>query len=147
MDQDNPGPITSDKRIGEIDVLRGVALFGVLAMNLVYFAGDGQIATKAQLDALPTAAFDLVIASDVLHRADKALPGQLAAALASGGLLIAVVVLPLFAPPVIFAAGALSNAAAGLEPWSALLLLAAYALAAVALTPFAMAAAVRNALG
>lgn len=63
-----------------------------------------------------------------------------------GGVLVAVVVLPLFAPPVIFAAGALSNAAAGLEPWSALLLLAAYALAAAALTPFAMAAAIRNAL-
>lgn len=63
-----------------------------------------------------------------------------------GGVLIAVVVLPLFAPPVIFAAGALSAAATTLPPWNALLFLAAYALAAVALTPFAMAAAIRNAL-
>lgn len=63
-----------------------------------------------------------------------------------GGVLIAVVVLPLFAPPIIFAAGALTNAAAGLSPTGALLLLAAYALAAAALSPFAMAAAVRNAL-
>lgn len=63
-----------------------------------------------------------------------------------GGVLIAVIVLPLYAPPVIFAAGALSAAADGL-PWGgAMLWLAAYALAAVALAPFAAAAAVRNAL-
>jgi len=64
-----------------------------------------------------------------------------------GGVLIAVIVLPLYAPPVIFAAGALSAAASGL-PWGgAMLLLAAYTLAAVALAPFAAAAAVRNAVG
>ncbi len=63
-----------------------------------------------------------------------------------GGVLIAAVVLPLYAPPVIFAAGALTAAGAGESPGPALLLLAAYALAAVALAPFAAAAAVRNAL-
>jgi heme exporter protein B len=63
-----------------------------------------------------------------------------------GGVLIAVIVLPLFAPPVIFGAGAIAAAATG-APWtSALALLAAYSLAAVALGPFAMAAACRNAL-
>ena len=63
-----------------------------------------------------------------------------------GALLTAVIVLPLFAPPVIFGAGALQAAASGL-PWtSGLLLLAGYALAAVALGPVAMAAACRNAL-
>ncbi len=56
-------------------------------------------------------------------------------------------VLPLFVPPVVFGAGALSAYAQGL-PWTAgAAYLAAYSLAAVALTPFAMAAAVRNALG
>lgn len=64
-----------------------------------------------------------------------------------GGVLIAVVVLPLYAPPVIFAAGALTAASTGESPGPALLLLAAYALASVALAPFAAAAAVRNALG
>jgi len=63
-----------------------------------------------------------------------------------GGLLTAVIVLPLFAPPVIFGGGALDAYAAGL-PWRAgLSLLAAYAAAAVALSPLAMAAACRNAL-
>jgi heme exporter protein B len=63
-----------------------------------------------------------------------------------GGLLIAVVVLPLFGPPVIFGAGALQAAAEGLPARGGLLLLAAYALFAVAISPFAMAAAMRNAI-
>jgi heme exporter protein B len=72
--------------------------------------------------------------------------GGMGAALAlgsrRGGLLIAVIVLPLFAPPVIFGGGALAS-----PDWrSGLLLLCAYAAAAVALSPLVMAAACRNAL-
>jgi heme exporter protein B len=70
-----------------------------------------------------------------------------ALALASrrGGVLIAVVVLPLLTPPVIFGGAAIANFADGL-PWvTAVSLLAGYALACVALTPFAMAGACRNA--
>ncbi len=63
-----------------------------------------------------------------------------------GGVLIAVIVLPLFAPPVIFGGGALSQATAGAGGASGLLLLCAWAAAAVALSPLAMAAACRNAL-
>ena len=63
-----------------------------------------------------------------------------------GGLLIAVIVLPLFVPPVIFGAGALEAFAGGLDWRTGLMLLAAYSLAAVGLGPFAMAAACRNAL-
>jgi len=60
--------------------------------------------------------------------------------------LVAVIVLPLFTPPVIFGGGALAAFASGL-PWtSGFILLAAYAAAAVALGPLAMAAACRNAL-
>ena len=58
-----------------------------------------------------------------------------------GGVLIAVIVLPLFAPPVIFGGGALSQATAGAGGASGLLLLCAWAAAAVALSPLAMAAA------
>nr|WP_210329477.1 type I polyketide synthase [Methylorubrum zatmanii] len=50
----------------------------------------GSVTVAEAADSLPAGAFDLVLASDVLHRADKALPGQLASALASGGLLVAV---------------------------------------------------------
>lgn len=76
--------------------------------------------------------------------------GGLGAALAlgsrRGGLLIAVIVLPLFAPPVIFGGGALSQAASGTGGTSGLLLLCAWAAVAVALSPLAMAAGCRNAL-
>jgi heme exporter protein B len=63
-----------------------------------------------------------------------------------GGVLIAVIVLPLFAPPVVFGAGAIDAFGAGLDWRTGLMLLTAYSLAAVALGPFAMAAACRNAL-
>ena len=70
----------------------------------------------------------------------------LALASRGGGVLIAVVVLPLLTPPVIFGGAAIENFSAGL-PWVApLSLLAAYALGCVDLTPFAMAGACRNAL-
>lgn len=63
-----------------------------------------------------------------------------------GGLLTAVIVLPLFVPPVIFGGGALDAITNGL-PWtSGFAFLGAYAAAAVATGPFAMAAACRNAL-
>ena len=79
-----------------------------------------------------------------------AFTGGLGAALAlgsrRGGLLIAVIVLPLFAPPVIFGGGAIEALASGLGWIPGLLLLSAYSLAATALSPFAMAAACRNAL-
>jgi heme exporter protein B len=61
-----------------------------------------------------------------------------------GGVLLALIVLPLLTPPVIFG-GAVLSAPAGAAA-GGLALLAAYALAAVALTPSAMAAACRNAL-
>jgi heme exporter protein B len=63
-----------------------------------------------------------------------------------GGVLVAVIVLPLFAPLVIFGAGAIEAFADGLNWTPGFLLLGAYCLAAVALGPFAMAAACRNAL-
>ena len=63
-----------------------------------------------------------------------------------GGLLTAVIVLPLFVPPVIFGGGVLDAFAAG-RPWlGGMALLAGYAVAALALGPLAMAAACRNAL-
>ena len=80
-----------------------------------------------------------------------AFTGALGAALAlgarRGGLLIAVVVLPLFIPPVVFGAGALERATSGQPVGPALALLTAYVLFAAVVTPFAGAAAIRNAQG
>ena len=101
------------------------------------------------LGASPSLA-PLVFACAVAGGLAFAFVGGIGAALSlgarRGGLLTAVIVLPLFTPPVIFGGGALSAFASGL-PWQAgFALLAAYAAAAVALGPLAMAAACRNAL-
>jgi heme exporter protein B len=64
----------------------------------------------------------------------------------AGGVLIAVIVLPLFTPLAIFGGGAIAGLAMGLDWASGLLFLSAYSLFFVALGPFAMAAACRNAL-
>lgn len=88
----------------------------------------------------------LLVAVALIGSLAFAFVGGMGAALAlgsrRGGVLIAVIVLPLFAPPVIFGGGALT----GLDAAPGLLLLGAYAAAAVALSPLAMAAACRNAL-
>ena len=64
----------------------------------------------------------------------------------AGGVLIAVIVLPLFTPLAIFGGGAIAGLAMGLDWRSGLLLLSAYSLFFVAIGPFAMAWACRNAL-
>ena len=75
------------------------------------------------------------------------LPVALALGSKRGGLLIAVVVLPLYIPPVVFGSGALARAVDGADPWPAVALLGAYVLFAAVITPFAGAAAIRNAQG
>jgi uncharacterized protein len=50
--------VQPDERVAELDVLRGVALYGVFLVNMMGFAGPGLMATEGQLLALPTAGFD-----------------------------------------------------------------------------------------
>lgn len=101
----------------------------------------GQAPSLAPLTAL----------SALIGGAGFSLTGTLGAALAlgarRGGLLIAVVVLPLFIPPVVFGAGALQRAATGQSPAPALAFLSAYVLFAGVVAAFGGAAAVRNAQG
>jgi len=54
------GPVSIAERVHELDVLRGVALYGVFLMNMLGFAGDGLMATEQQLLLLPTAPADAV---------------------------------------------------------------------------------------
>jgi len=100
---------------------------------------------------LPPSLAPLTFLAALIGGLGFALTGALGAAMAlgskRGGLLIAVVVLPLFIPPVVFGAGALERAANGLSPAPALAFLVAYVLFAGVITPFAGAAAIRNAQG
>jgi heme exporter protein B len=92
----------------------------------------------------------LTFASAVLGGLGFAFVGGIGAALSlgtrRGGVLIAVIVLPLFVPLVILGAGAVEAMAGGLNWTPGFLLLGAYSLAFMGLGPFAMAAACRNAL-
>jgi heme exporter protein B len=125
------------------------------AKCLAHWAAAGApLAIAAPLAAIalgaPVSLAPLVFITAAIGGVAFAFVGGTGAALAlgsrRGGLIIAVIVLPLLTPPVILGGGALSAYAAGL-PWQAgLLLLSAYTLGAVALCPFAMAAACRNAL-
>ncbi|TDF39642.1 DUF418 domain-containing protein [Alteromonadaceae bacterium M269] len=51
-------PLTSSQRISELDVLRGIALFGVLLGNFSEYIMSGFIATSEQLAALTSAGHD-----------------------------------------------------------------------------------------
>ncbi len=63
-----------------------------------------------------------------------------------GGALLALLVLPLYVPILIFATSAVGAAGEGLSPRPHLLLLASFLVAGLVLVPFAAAAALRNAL-
>ncbi len=96
-------------------------------------------------DALWVMACSLAIGTPVLS-----LLGAIGAALTLGvrgaGALTALLILPLFVPVLIFGAGAVSAAAEGMQFGGHLSLLGAMLLAAIALAPWAIAAAVRIAL-
>jgi uncharacterized protein len=66
-------PVGLRERVELMDVLRGVALFGVFLMNMAPFAGAPIMATELQLLSLPSAAYDFALL-DVLRWlvADKA---------------------------------------------------------------------------
>jgi heme exporter protein B len=76
-----------------------------------------------------------------------AIGASLTLSLKRGGLILPLIILPLLAPAVIFGAGAVSLALDGLGSGNALGLLAAFAFAAMLLSPFAAAASVRLNLG
>lgn len=61
-----PAPVGAAERVEVMDVLRGVALFGVFLVNFTGFASAPIMATEQQLLSLPNAPFDLAL-FDVLH--------------------------------------------------------------------------------
>jgi heme exporter protein B len=86
----------------------------------------------------------------ILGSLSFALIGGIGASLAlgsrKGGVLMALLVLPFYMPPVIFGAGLMQAVQMHTSPVQALAFLGAYALFAMALSPVAMGAALRSAL-
>ncbi len=99
---------------------------------------------------LDPAAFPTLVLSLLAGTPALSLIGSVAAALTLGarrqGVLLSVLVLPLYVPPLVFGAGAVEASAAGAGPRADLLILGALTLTALALCPWASAAALRLAL-
>jgi uncharacterized protein len=53
--------VSNAERVATMDVLRGVALFGVFLVNFMTFGGAGILATEAQLLSLPHAPLDFTL--------------------------------------------------------------------------------------
>ncbi|MFN3643880.1 MAG: heme exporter protein CcmB [Gemmobacter sp.] len=96
---------------------------------------------------LPGAAFPWLVASLALGTPALSMIGAFGAALTvglrRGGLLLSLLVLPLYVPTLIFGALAVTRGAAGLDAATPLLLTAGITAASAALLPFAAAAAIR----
>lgn len=99
---------------------------------------------------LPAPAYPWLLASLAIGTPALSFLGAIGAALTvgvrRGGLLLSLLVLPLYIPTLIFGARAVIAAADGGDPWSPLLLLCGLSLAILALAPLAAAAALRIAL-
>jgi heme exporter protein B len=143
---------------GALDLLAlgPVSLEGVSAAKCLaqWTANGAPLALAAPVAAIALGAAPamapLILGCALVGGLAFAFMGGIGAALAlgsrRGGLLIALIVLPLLAPPVVFGGEAITAQAAGLAWQGGFLMLTAYALAAAALAPFAMAAAWRNAV-
>jgi len=96
-------------------------------------------------DAIPVLTLGLLLGTPALS-----LIGSVAAALTLGarrqGVLLSLLVLPLYVPPLVFGAGAVEASVAGAGGRAHLLILGALTLAALPLCPWASAAALRQAL-
>ena len=96
---------------------------------------------------LPGPAYPWLVASLILGTPALSMLGVFGAAvtvgLRRGGLLLSLLVLPLYVPTLIFGAEAVRRGVAGADPMTALVFLAAITLFVLALVPFAAAAALR----
>jgi heme exporter protein B len=148
----------ADLEDGTLDAYAGsgIALEGVaLAKTLAHWVATGvplAVITPVlwiMLQAPPESALMAALVS-VIGSAAFFFLGSIGAALAAGvrrgGLLIALVALPLYAPAMIFGASALYKAAEGGDWGEALMLTGAASLFGIAISPFASAAALRAAI-
>ena len=93
-------------------------------------------------DALPALVIGMALGTPALSFIG-AIGAAITVGVRRGGLLLSILVLPLYIPTLIFGARAVEQALLGLSPWPPLGLLAALSLFATALAPFAAATALR----
>ncbi|MGD9951275.1 MAG: heme exporter protein CcmB [Burkholderiales bacterium] len=128
--------------LGVIVAAKVLAHWLVAGLPLVAIAPV--IALQYDLDAAlyGTLALSLLLGTPVLSYIG-AIGAALTLGLRGGGVLLALLVLPLYVPVLIMGAGSVEMASAGLAPGGQLLLLAAMLVVSAAFAPWAIAAAIR----
>jgi heme exporter protein B len=131
-------------------------LYGIIWLKVLVhwlFAGLPLVLVSPLLGvmlSLPPVAMPVLMLSLALGTISLSLIGAMGASLTvslrRGGLLIAVIVLPLYVPILIFGASATTQAVAGIFPAGQLAMLAAFALLTLGLTPLAVIAGLRIAV-
>jgi heme exporter protein B len=131
--------------LGVVAVAKSLAHWLVSGLPLVLIAP----LIALQYD-LPPALFGVLALSLLLGTPVLSMVGAIGAALTlgirGGGILLSLLVLPLYVPVLIMGAGSVEMAAAGLEPDGQLLILGALAVFTAAFAPWAIAAALRISL-
>lgn len=117
---------------------KGVALWVAIGLPLSVAGAPVAIALQAPVERVPVIVLSLALGTAAFVGAGL-IGAALTASVKRGGVLLALIVLPLFAPPIIFGA----SVANGEDVSAALAILSGCALAGVALGPLAAAAALR----
>ncbi|HEX4869313.1 MAG TPA: heme exporter protein CcmB [Moraxellaceae bacterium] len=113
---------------------------------LVLLAPVAAVMLFLDMQVLPVLVATLLLGTPVLSLTG-AIAAALTVALRRGGVLVPLITLPLLVPVIVFATGAVQAAAAGMPVAGYLALLAAFLVLALTLVPFAVAAALRIAVG
>lgn len=125
-----------------IVALKSLAHWMTTGLPLVAIAPILAITLQLKTDAYLCLVISLAVGTPALSFLG-AIGAALTIGVRRGGLILSILVLPLYVPTLIFGARAVSAGAAGLDPTPALLLLAGVTFAVIALAPFAAAAALR----
>ncbi|MEM8572411.1 MAG: heme exporter protein CcmB [Pseudomonadota bacterium] len=133
---------TSPMPLEGLVAIKGLAHWLTTGLPLIGLAPVLAIALYLPLEAFGTLALSLALGTPGLSFLGT-IGGAVTVGLRRGGLLLSILVLPLFVPTLIFGARAVANAAAGQDPTPALLLLGGVTLFVLALAPFAAAAALK----
>jgi heme exporter protein B len=121
-----------------ITFAKGAALWVAIGLPLTLAGAPAAIALQAPVDRLPFIVISLALGTAAFVGVGL-VGAALTASVKRGGVLVTLIVLPLFAPPIIFGAAV----ASGEDVAAALSILAGCALGAAALGPIAAAAALR----
>ncbi|MEQ1809661.1 MAG: heme exporter protein CcmB [Terricaulis sp.] len=121
-----------------IVIAKACALWVAIGLPLALAGAPVAIALQAPVERVPVIVLSLALGTAAFTGVGV-IGAAVTASVKRGGVLLALIVLPMFAPPIIFGA----SVASGEDVGAALSILAGCALAAIALGPIAAAAALR----